>query len=679
MNPSSSRQDDSGSTLSTRQTRLIRAVLLLLFLANGLYGLVQNSGVCDELGAHIPSGYLYLKSGEFSGGLDNLPLGQILIALPVKLLGLDYELFTEQHLLLFRLPVLLMGLLLAQLLYVFTRRLHGQLAALAALFLYCLSPNILAHATLATLDLPVSFFVFLAIFLLHRYVDQPGLRRLIWFGIALGAALLVKVQALLLLPFTAIACLVFWQELVPRGNTRRVSLLARWLLVPLLAMVMVNFAYLHAPFRDGGLLPAQFLEDIRGKLLHGARGQFSYLLGEYSTEGWWYYFPVAMFFKTPVPTLLLLALGLLARPTRRTAVLVLAPVALFLGAAMASKLNIGLRHVLIVYPFCFILAGRGAARLWGATWQRILLAVLAVWYAAGALLITPHHLSYFNVLAGGASNGHRYLVDANYDWGQNDRHLRRYLDAVDRAYKINPPAFEPTTGHILVNANALYGILNGGEKAYAWLKDREPVRQVAYTWFEYDVPAGSFPEQRRDDTGRRTMLAALYDLREDAERVEETRLRLNVAHLAAALHAYDLALAEVRAILARDPAYEPALILGGRLIVRHKLGVLLFAGDEYLTGFRTSAPEVDSAPSAEQVVATARSLGIHQRLSQVYAELGLALARRGEVGRASAALDKALLFDPANRPAQQYRQQLRRGDAGQGVREGAESHQQGGS
>jgi hypothetical protein len=153
---------------------LIDIGLLALFIANGLRAAVANSGVCDELGAHIPTGYLYWSSGEFSGGLGNFPLGQLLIAAPTYLLGHSYELFTEQHLLLFRLPVLMLGALLGLLVSRMATSLYGRTAGVAALFLYALSPNILAHATLATLDLPTAFVIFLTVYCLYCYVEKPG-------------------------------------------------------------------------------------------------------------------------------------------------------------------------------------------------------------------------------------------------------------------------------------------------------------------------------------------------------------------------------------------------------------------------------------------------------------------------------------------------------------------------
>ena len=74
---------------------------------------------------------------------------------------------------------------------------------------------------------------------------------------------------------------------------------------------------------------------------------------------------------------------------------------------------------------------------------------------------------------------HHYLIDSNYDWGQNDHFLRRYVEASDASYQINPDPTRPVAGHILVNANALYGVLNGGPDAYRWLSGFEPVRQIA--------------------------------------------------------------------------------------------------------------------------------------------------------------------------------------------------------
>ena len=158
------------------------------------------------------------------------------------------------------------------------------------------------------------------------------------------------------------------------------------------------------------------------------------MLGETSANGFWSYFPVAFIVKTPLPTLVLLVVALVSwglRPSRRRTLLVLLiPPLLYFLAAMWSKLNIGLRHILPIYPFIFVVVGAIAAELWTSktTVKRGFLIVLACWYVWSSAMIYPHYLVYFNELAGGPANGHRVLIDSNLDWGQDLKGLKRWMD-----------------------------------------------------------------------------------------------------------------------------------------------------------------------------------------------------------------------------------------------------------
>jgi len=324
-------------------------------------------------------------------------------------------------------------------------------------------------------------------------------------------------------------------------------------------------------------------------------------MGNYSEKGWWYYFPLAILFKTPLAVLILLLPAVFRKPRRETLIFLLLPAAVFLAAAMRSRVNIGLRHVLMIYPFLDILAAAGAARLWKArpALRRFALAgpiaaaALLVSIPVSAALIAPHQLSYFNVLAGGPDNGHKLLIDSNLDWGQNDRFLERYVRTLTGPYKIDPDAFVPVTGRILVNVNALYGVLSGGAEAYKWLKTYRPVRRIAHTWFEYEVPAGDLPALQAAAGPRPVMPEPV-----EPERIEATRKKyaadpdptshLQIAFLCINSYDYRSALAEIRGVLARDPSNRQAFALGGELIVRLKLGGLVFKdGDDYLK-FATS-------------------------------------------------------------------------------------------
>ncbi len=656
-------------------------LLILLFLANGLNDALQHSAVADEVGGHTSAGYLYWTTGKYSGGIANFPLPHLLIALPVILFHRTYELFTEQHLLLFRLPVLLMGTLLAILVYRLAAGLFDRRTALASLFLFSLSPNLLAHASLATLDVPLTFFVFLTVYTLWRAVRQPHWARMLALSFALGCALVTKIPAFLLVPTVLIVLPVLRHTRRDRNAHTPLPRWA-WLFLPLVPWLVINTVYLNFPFSSGHLLPPQYLDAVTIKLTHAsaqlATGHAAYLCGRYSESGWWYYFPFAILVKTPGPMLVLLALGLVRRHTLESLLIVLLPIAAFLGVAMAARLNIGIRHILVIYPFLFLLAGNGAARLWTRGWRGGVLVVLAAWYVWQAAVIPPHHLSYFNTLSGGTRNGHRLLIDSNYDWGQNDGYLRRYIREQGIPCRINPDPFRPTTGRIFVNANALHGTYGaGGEMGYRWLKRFQPVNQIAYTWFEYDVPEDALPENPTDprrvtgptaktvfrpwnyDTDPSELDAALEHvelyLRGLSERyrdIREPQFRMPLGLAYAATASYGTVLDEMRALVEQYPECELALGLGGEVMVRWKVGSLKFENTEYLTGFREARLSQDGTrPDTESAARAAALAGITAAIAIAHSELGAALEGRGRIREAAHNYRAALEIEPTYEPA----------------------------
>jgi hypothetical protein len=159
-----------------------------------------------------------------------------------------------------------------------------------------------------------------------------------------------------------------------------------------------------------------------------SRGGF--LRGQYSDTGWWYFFPLAMLYKTPTATLLALlgALGVWAawlvrppRPDPWNSTCLLVPPLLYGLSAVNTPLNVGLRHVLPIYPFLFLVIAVGAARAveWYPKAGSALAAVLALGLAAESLPAWPHYISFFNIIAGGSRGGLELLADSNLDWGQD--------------------------------------------------------------------------------------------------------------------------------------------------------------------------------------------------------------------------------------------------------------------
>jgi hypothetical protein len=96
--------------------------------------------------------------------------------------------------------------------------------------------------------------------------------------------------------------------------------------------------------------------------------------------------------------------------------------------AIASHINIGLRHLLPAFGPMLILIGvcgpwlTSEVRLLGLLTKGILAAAILE-----CLLAWPNYLAYFNVFAGGTDNAYKHLVDSSLDWGQDLPGLREWL------------------------------------------------------------------------------------------------------------------------------------------------------------------------------------------------------------------------------------------------------------
>jgi hypothetical protein len=386
-----------------------------------------------------------------------------------------------------RLPIVAIGAALAATVFFWTRRLHGPLPAVVALVLCVLDPDMLAHGGIVTNDLAITFLVFASVVAFERLTERATAGRLLLAGLCLGAAFGTKFSAAGILPMLGLLSLVVAFGPDPMvldlrgGRTMQRTLAAArerlsWLLVFALVIAVVTVLVVWASYgftsvtareaevdaafdrsrveprsalvsagfrvlRATHVLPEAFTYGFLRFLAH-TESRPAFLLGELSPTGWWYYFPFTFAVKTPVPMLLLLAASLaltIARPAGlRKEAFVWVPVLVYLTLTMTRNINIGHRHLLPIYPFLFVAAGRAAQWLSsevpralpgkGDRSKALVLGALLVWHAASALRIHPHYLAYFNELAGGPANGYRLVVDASLDWGQDLKGLKAWMD-----------------------------------------------------------------------------------------------------------------------------------------------------------------------------------------------------------------------------------------------------------
>jgi tetratricopeptide (TPR) repeat protein len=109
-----------------------------------------------------------------------------------------------------------------------------------------------------------------------------------------------------------------------------------------------------------------------------------------------------------------------------------------MAAAMVTGINLGVRHILPVYPFVILVAAAGVKAMVEAR-TKYATAVVAALFVAGAAEFArayPYPLSFFNQVVGGPEEGYRYLADSNLGWGGNLERLKEWMDR-ERVQHVN--------------------------------------------------------------------------------------------------------------------------------------------------------------------------------------------------------------------------------------------------
>jgi len=533
-----------------KEAIIILAAFVIITLT-AVTSMSQKSLTNDEI-AHITAGYSYVKSFDYRLNNEHPPLVKLLsgfsLALFVKpniyfqdewdneerinagqwkyskRFFFEYNDNADEILFFARLPIILLTLLLGYYVFRWAKELYGFRAGMLALFLYSFSPNILAHARLVTTDLAIVCFSFITAYYLWCYMRGKRRIDMALTGLFLGFALASKFTGIYLLgilPLLALVYLYFDIKGDKKLSIMKFFLLKKtWrqisrLFIPFLIIFLIGFMVLFATygFSEAGV----YFEGLKSVARHSIQGHHAFLLGMHSKDGWWYYFIVAFLLKTPISAMALLALSLLylkrSRPNLSSEAFLIIPIAVFFILFMFIKINIGLRHILMIYPFIFVFTSKVMNIHEKKNFFRLLIVgVLCLWYVLSSLMIYPHYLAYFNEMAGGPNNGWKYLTDSNIDWGQDLKGLAQYLKDNDIDEKINLAYFgsdipeyrgiehktfmcHPIGGISAVSVTFLQGITEKVAECYSWIKEYVPVAKIGYSIFIYDL---SFSENDVD-------------------------------------------------------------------------------------------------------------------------------------------------------------------------------------
>ena len=480
----------------------LAAIVFLATLGLACTAVAQKSVTVDEFQA-LPHGLAMLRNGDYHLDCGVPPLTKELAALPLLLTSArldpaeaggalssweiggrfmkdnaaDYQALFGYG----RAVSLAFLLATCMLTYGLARSLYGPGGGLLAAVVAGFSPNLLAHGPLVTPDIYLAAGVIGSLWAFDRLLLRPGWGNALALGGTLGLACLSKFTGLLLVVLYPTVLMAFQAadafrppaESAARIRWRRVWLATALALV--VVLIAINACYgLHGCLTPLGHyefetrlfqslqrlapgvpvpLPYFFVRGMDAQLAE--QGYPAYLLGRFSPDGFFHYYLVGLLVKTPTPVLFLAALAFFGdrRLRRREVPLVVVAAAALLFFSLNRHKNIGMRYLLFLEPIWAVWIGRLALRpAWALPWGRSPLAWVTVLgcvaLVASSARMWPDYLAYFNLVSGGPSRGHKYLLDSNLDWGQDLITLRKYMEregigAVDLAYfgRVDPSVY----------------------------------------------------------------------------------------------------------------------------------------------------------------------------------------------------------------------------------------------
>lgn len=435
-----------------------------------------------------------------------------------------------QHFKAARLATILAALILDLLVYFWSCELYGQTAGLAACLLAVLSPNLIAHGSLATTDMYHAVGVLGSLFFFRRFLLRPNWARALICGVVLAFAQTTKSFALALYAVVALGLMFamlrrtapqplppgravgfvvivatcflgvmnlvysFDNSFLPLSSYRfESSLFNRLQQTPLLRHIAVPVPY---PFLQGLDLTKHTEET-------GRNFGNVYLLGQLGDtsnpafHGFKSYYAVALFFKQPIAIQVLFLWGLiwicrhrsLSDFVRGEGLLLTSAAILFFGLSFFSRAQIGIRHILPVLAIETVIAGAAFSNLsLQSKLQKCVLATLVLWLGISVASYYPQMIPYMNEWLHDRRFAYKLLADSNLDWGQNrqivDEFLRKNPDV-----RLDPARL--VAGRVLVGANRLTGVYRWDSATY--MQRYEPVAQVGYADFLFIVPEKDVP------------------------------------------------------------------------------------------------------------------------------------------------------------------------------------------
>jgi len=411
-------------------------------------------------GMHWQTGHAYIHS-------EHPPLGPLVFAFVPRLFGIKYSdtgskladgnsiLYENGEylntLVLFRIGNLVFFWLACILLYQWLASRDRRWAGMTSVAFFTLCPTILGYSGVATTDMPITAMLLCTVVFLERAMNKPTCGRWVVAGLVTGLALVAKLSALLFVPICLLVLLCFspTASRFPKSKFRPIVNVIVYLVA---AFVVVWSIFGFTPGTLGSIrikeyafdgfsnglnkFVVPFPEFIAGIVWAKSKldaGHGDYFFGIAAEGGSAFFFPTVLAIKSPLVLLVFCLVSCVAcwmKIAKRKSdwfewpMLPMAISISLLVATIPSSVNIGVRHLLPIYPFLSVLAADGMHRLLGfvsgggvrSAIAKLGLGTSVVWLLVDSFVGHAHYLSHFNELAFGQPE--RIVLDSDLDWGQ---------------------------------------------------------------------------------------------------------------------------------------------------------------------------------------------------------------------------------------------------------------------
>lgn len=422
---------------------------------------------------------------------------------------------------------LLISILLGLLILQWANELFDRRTATVVLLLYLICPNFLAHGIFVSSDIYACLFITASFYYLWKFCNTGYFRSFLWMSVAVALAQISKFSMFhlfILIPLTLVVFYIFNRQTGHRrfrpGKTFGYILLflfVNWIIISAshlffqVFLPVKEYSFRTDAFRSlqafiAGIapgfpvpLPSSYINSMDAAMYFDSLGGGepgslngpSFILGKSARDGFWYYYFIVILFKVPVATLLIwiaaLALSVknyAGRQFWRNDIILLLPVLYFLVYMnFFYKTQLGIRHILIIFPFLFILSGH-LIQWFLETRRKFILYALMVYAFISVISYFPHFLPYTNEFLFNKKMVYRKISDSNISYGEGKKFLDIWL-------RKNPGAVfqpdSPVTGKVVVDGAYLNNLHIQSMHKFDWLKGLEPIDHIHSQYLVFQV------------------------------------------------------------------------------------------------------------------------------------------------------------------------------------------------